>query len=70
MKKLLISTGLIAIAGVTAVYIKKLKNDIHELEIVHQKEAGMIAQYSNDINVLEDNCKNCTLRCWDFSDVN
>lgn len=62
MKNLLIGTGLIAIAGATAVYIKKLKKDIHELEIIHQKEAGMIAQYSNDINMLEDKCNHCGLR--------
>lgn len=59
MKKLLIETGLIAFAGVVLVYIKKLKNDIHELEIVHQKEAGMIAQYSNEVNELKRRCDNC-----------
>lgn len=69
MKKLLIETGLIAFAGVVLVYIKKLKNDIRELEIVHQKEAGMIAQYSNEVNELkdevnklEDKCEHCVLK--------
>lgn len=59
MKKLLIETGLIAFAGVVLVYIKKLKNDIHELEVIHQKEAGMIAQYSNEVNELKKRCDNC-----------
>lgn len=60
MKNLLIGTGLIAIAGATVVYIKKLKKDIHELEITHQKEAGMIAQYSNEVNELKEQYKKAT----------
>lgn len=61
MKKLLIETGLIAFAGVVLIYIKKLKNNIHELEIVHQKEAGMIAQYSNEVNELKEELKELCL---------
>lgn len=60
MKKLLIETGLISFAGVVLVYIKKLKKDIHELEITHQKEAGMIAQYSNEVNELKERYKKAT----------
>lgn len=60
MKKLLIETGLIAFAGVVLVYIKKLKKDIHALEIVHEKEAGMIAQYSNEVNELKEEYKKAT----------
>lgn len=61
MKNLLIETGLIAFAGVVLVYIKKLKKDIHELEITHQKEAGMIAQYSNEVNELKERYKKVNL---------
>lgn len=64
MKKLLIETGLIAFAGVVLVYIKKLKKDIRELEIIHQKEAGMIAQYSNEVNELKEQYKKSDSRTY------
>lgn len=53
MKKL--QTSIIVLASIGAsLYIKKLREELKELEITHQKEAGMIAQYSNEVNELKE----------------
>lgn len=56
MKKL--QTSIIVLASIGAgLYIKRLRKELKELEITHQKEAGMIAQYSNEVNELKERCK-------------
>ena len=59
MKKL--QTSIIVLASIGAgLYIKKIRKELKGLEITHQKEAGMIAQYSNEVNELKEQYKKAT----------